>query len=247
MSGLQLMVKTYTENPQYGDVRQFRAELDKTTHNVQLLESELYSLSNQLKEVNSRLHVSKTVPRVPDPEVCDKSDTTSQSSGYPSSASSGDVDSHFSETGSTRDSQFGETGSTRDSDICSTRGSHLGDTESYRDTIQSLLEHSPDYYRPYQNIPLFPADVAGHDESDQDLPPPPDDMLGDETDGISDAHDVVVALYNFEVLSEGNISMAEGERFYRIGVDDGGWIRVRRTQGEEEGFVPTSFLQVLSS
>ena len=148
MSGLQLMVKSYTENPQYGDVRQFRAELDKTTHSVQVLESELYSLNNQLKEVTSKLPVSGLDP--PESYVCDRSDTTSQSSGYPSSASSGDVD-----------SQFGET---RDTDTCSTRDSQFGDTDSYRDAIHSLLVQSPGYYKPYPPPNTYPpSPTYGHD------------------------------------------------------------------------------------
>lgn len=225
MSGLQLMVKSYTENPQYGDVRQFRAELDKTTHSVQVLESELYSLNNQLKEVSSKLPVSGL--ESPESYVCDRSDTTSQSSGYPSSASSGDVD-----------SQFGET---RDTDTCSTRDSQFGDTDSYRDAIHSLLVQSPGYYKPYP--PPDTSLTSNHDEVVEEFPPPPDDMLGDDaTDAGVGNYEVVTALYKFEILSEGNIRMDEGEELVRVGDDDGGWIRVRRTDGSEEGFVPTSFL-----
>ena len=44
MSGLQLMIESYTQNPSYGDVNKFRGELDKVTHKVQVLESELFSV-----------------------------------------------------------------------------------------------------------------------------------------------------------------------------------------------------------
>ena len=78
----------------------------------------------------------------------------------------------------------------------------------------------------------------------EDLPPPPAEMLegGDVTDGAGDTCDVVTALSPFAVMAEGNISMAEGEQFLRRGEDEGGWVRVRRRLGGEEGFVPTAFL-----
>ena len=75
------MVNSYTENPQYGDANKLRSELDKVTHNTQILESDLYSLNNQLRDVSNKLHVpsSTVMPRVND--TCDSSDTQSQSSG----------------------------------------------------------------------------------------------------------------------------------------------------------------------
>ncbi|XP_058472462.1 formin-binding protein 1 isoform X6 [Solea solea] len=52
------------------------------------------------------------------------------------------------------------------------------------------------------------------------------------------------ALYPFEGHNEGTISVAEGELLYVIEEDKGdGWTRVRRN-GEEEGYVPTSYVEV---
>ncbi|XP_064027099.1 formin-binding protein 1 isoform X12 [Pogoniulus pusillus] len=52
------------------------------------------------------------------------------------------------------------------------------------------------------------------------------------------------ALYTFEGQNEGTISVAEGELLYVIEEDKGdGWTRVRRSE-DEEGYVPTSYLQV---
>ncbi|XP_066569102.1 formin-binding protein 1 isoform X1 [Amia ocellicauda] len=52
------------------------------------------------------------------------------------------------------------------------------------------------------------------------------------------------ALYPFEGHNEGTIAVAEGEMLYVIEEDKGdGWTRVRRNE-EEEGYVPTSYVEV---
>ncbi|XP_064420464.1 formin-binding protein 1 [Latimeria chalumnae] len=53
-----------------------------------------------------------------------------------------------------------------------------------------------------------------------------------------------LALYTFEGHNEGTISITEGETLYVIEEDKGdGWTRVRRNE-EEEGYVPTSYVDV---
>ncbi|EEC17256.1 conserved hypothetical protein, partial [Ixodes scapularis] len=53
-----------------------------------------------------------------------------------------------------------------------------------------------------------------------------------------------LAMYPFDAQSEGSIPMEEGEEFLVVEVDQGdGWTRVRR-ENLEEGFVPTSYLEV---
>ncbi|XP_071384226.1 formin-binding protein 1 isoform X2 [Centroberyx affinis] len=53
------------------------------------------------------------------------------------------------------------------------------------------------------------------------------------------------ALYPFEGHNEGTISVAEGELLYVIEEDKGdGWTRVRRNE-DEEGYVPSSYIEVL--
>ncbi|KAM6316312.1 formin-binding protein 1 isoform 4-T4 [Podargus strigoides] len=52
------------------------------------------------------------------------------------------------------------------------------------------------------------------------------------------------ALYTFEGQNEGTISVAEGEMLYVISEDKGdGWTRIRRNE-DEEGYVPTSYVEV---
>uniref|UniRef100_A0A6A7FWD8 Formin-binding protein 1-like isoform X4 n=3 Tax=Hirondellea gigas TaxID=1518452 RepID=A0A6A7FWD8_9CRUS len=55
------------------------------------------------------------------------------------------------------------------------------------------------------------------------------------------------ALYGFDGVSEGSMALAEGEELAVIELDAGdGWTRVRKPlpDGGEEGFVPTSYIQV---
>ncbi|XP_016127937.1 formin-binding protein 1-like [Sinocyclocheilus grahami] len=52
------------------------------------------------------------------------------------------------------------------------------------------------------------------------------------------------ALYPFEGVNEGTISVTEGELLYVIEEDKGdGWTRIRRNE-EEEGYVPSSYVEV---
>ena len=219
MSGLQLMIESYTKNPSYGDVNKFRGEMDKVTHRVQLLESDLFTLNSELAEIVKRLPGPETVEPGLDSSVeteslCGsdtRSETQSQSSGYPSSASSLEV--------AEVESQYGSVG-------------------SYRTTIQDLINNSPGLYLPAT------TQEQDQEEQEEDLPPPPPDLLMEEVEAVVEEVEVVMALYQFDVMTEGNIALAEGEEVYRLGPDEEGWMKVRRLDGSEEGFVPTSFLRI---
>jgi len=53
------------------------------------------------------------------------------------------------------------------------------------------------------------------------------------------------AIYPFDATSEGSIPMAENEELHLIETDQGdGWTRVRRMNGSQEGFVPTSYIDI---
>ena len=104
---------------------------------------------------------------------------------------------------------------------------------------------------------IVPLPVRSHveprpEDDEEYLPPPPDDLLEDPPTPVFENCQTskVVALYAFDVCTEGNIPMVEGEQFYQVLEDQGGWTRVRRVddrffQDEGEGFVPTSFIQRL--
>ena len=55
MKSLQLMIQTYTQNPKFGDAKQFQGELDAAAHKVQLLESELHAMQTELVDVDNTL------------------------------------------------------------------------------------------------------------------------------------------------------------------------------------------------
>ena len=77
-------------------------------------------------------------------------------------------------------------------------------------------------------------DVA--DWGSVDLPPPP---------LAWSLNTMVQALYPFQGEAECNLTMVAGDQFHLVEPDSDGWSKVRRLGGEEEGYVPTSFLQVL--
>lgn len=63
-----------------------------------------------------------------------------------------------------------------------------------------------------------------------------------EDDDVAVSLGMCTAMYPFEAISDGAISMAAGEQFMIIERDQGdGWTRVRRTDGDD-GFVPTSYI-----
>ena len=252
MTGLQLMVQSYTANPQFGDVNKFKAELDRATLKVQLHESDLYALNKELSSVNTRLegmkrsssfsHPAIAPHSLPDPSGVLRRDrspkgsvascTQSDSSGYPSKASIGSA--------------------------CDKGNDRIEESSDYKRRIQTLLSQSQALYLPSTRVSTSSyvvedaeCDLKGEEEY---LPPPPDDFLEDpplshpleEYIHLSQ----VVALYAFDVCTEGNIPMVEGEQLYEVLEDQGGWTRVKRVDGrffqdDGEGFVPTSFINKL--
>ncbi|CAG0887195.1 unnamed protein product [Darwinula stevensoni] len=82
-------------------------------------------------------------------------------------------------------------------------------------------------------------------DSDPDAP-----QEEDEIDFYEDPNPLPVlgtgrALYQFDALSEGSIPMHAGETVHIVEVDQGdGWTRVRRMDKSEEGFVPTSYMEI---
>ncbi|XP_052392775.1 formin-binding protein 1 isoform X10 [Carassius gibelio] len=70
------------------------------------------------------------------------------------------------------------------------------------------------------------------------------DEFDDADEEIQPTIGTCKALYPFDGVNEGTISVTEGELLYVIEEDKGdGWTRVRRNE-EEEGYVPTSYVEV---
>ena len=60
IAALQLMVQSYTDNPKFGDAKNFQSELDSAIYNVQMLESDLHALNIELKDINEKLDSQQT-------------------------------------------------------------------------------------------------------------------------------------------------------------------------------------------
>ncbi|KAK8399943.1 hypothetical protein O3P69_002972 [Scylla paramamosain] len=98
--------------------------------------------------------------------------------------------------------------------------------------------------RPESGIGLSHNSLPGSDTYDQP------DTGEDENGEFYDTEPLPIigtcrAIYIFEGTSEGSMSMAEGEELNVIELDQGdGWTRVRRMSEFEEGFVPTSYIEM---
>ena len=88
MKALQIMVKTYTETPQYGDVKKFQGELETATHRCQVLESDLNAFKAEHADVNNCLENIRSKS----PSVGRKYSTQSQLSNSSSSSTFGTLD-----------------------------------------------------------------------------------------------------------------------------------------------------------
>ena len=73
MKSLQLMIHTYTQNPKFGDAKQFQGELDAAAHKVQLLEAEMHSYQTELVDVIKVLENIKNQSPLINNVKCEKS------------------------------------------------------------------------------------------------------------------------------------------------------------------------------
>ena len=110
----------------------------------------------------------------------------------------------------------------------------------------STMNTSPDHSVP-EIVYDRPNDEWGEEEEEEEFPPPPPEST---TQLLPQCY----ALYAYDGSSTDEssniIPMGEGERFYVVEEDYAGWTRVRRIDNqyyndEGEGFVPSSFIQLL--
>ncbi|XP_045134943.1 formin-binding protein 1-like isoform X7 [Portunus trituberculatus] len=121
----------------------------------------------------------------------------------------------------------------------SPRSSVTSHRTSLSDESLSRSSHSPE-----SGIGLSHNSLPGSDTYDQP------DTGEDENGEFYDTEPLPIigtcrAIYIFEGTSEGSMSMTEGEELNVIELDQGdGWTRVRRMSEFEEGFVPTSYIEM---
>ena len=78
-----------------------------------------------------------------------------------------------------------------------------------------------------------------------------DEMVADGYDRLSDEwedkfeSETVIAIYDYDGVEEGTLSMDIGDQFAALKTEIDGWIYVRRKGFVEEGFIPAAFIQLL--
>ncbi|XP_042210379.1 formin-binding protein 1-like isoform X3 [Homarus americanus] len=116
--------------------------------------------------------------------------------------------------------------------------------EGNKPTPSDPLPSQGSSHSPESGIGLSHNSLPGSDTYDQP------DGADDDNAEFYDAEPLPIigtcrALYTFEGTSEGSMSMTEGEELNVIELDQGdGWTRVRRVAAFEEGFVPTSYIEM---
>eukprot|EP00092_Neocalanus_flemingeri_P012395 GFUD01013363.1.p1 GENE.GFUD01013363.1~~GFUD01013363.1.p1 ORF type:complete len:567 (-),score=164.04 GFUD01013363.1:214-1914(-) len=223
MKALQMMVQTYTDNPKFGDVKQFQGELETAAHKVQVLESELNAFKTELADVNHQLENIRSKS----PSVSRKQYTQSQQSSSSSSSQS--------------DTLERENPKQISSDS-STLASGWGD--DFRD----VSELPPPTLSQAISIPIPPPMQNVSTSAPPPPPPPPPPVVAPGPDYEELKPRKVVALYQFNSDATDTIPMAEGEEFFVSEGDQDGWTKVQRVDSRffedmGEGFVPTSFVQ----
>ncbi|XP_063604602.1 formin-binding protein 1 homolog isoform X3 [Penaeus indicus] len=116
--------------------------------------------------------------------------------------------------------------------------------ETSNPTPSDPLPSQGSSHSPESGIGLSHNSLPGSDTYDQP------DGADDDNAEFYDAEPLPIigtcrALYTFDGTSEGSMSMTEGEELNVIELDQGdGWTRVRRMRVFEEGFVPTTYIEM---
>lgn len=79
IQGLQRMCQTYSQNPKFGDKKQFQGVLDTATYKVQQLESELHKYKVELTDVETRLENLRNRTPVDTPKALRRDESPSYS------------------------------------------------------------------------------------------------------------------------------------------------------------------------
>ncbi|KAK3857146.1 hypothetical protein Pcinc_036584, partial [Petrolisthes cinctipes] len=233
--GLLKMKEVYEGNPSLGDPMSIMGQLNDSCQRIEKLRSELQRYQNMLDDVDGDIQQQQQ----------------SGGGGGGGGASGGPSTPNASLTRQQQQQQLhhphhhhinnnnntsggvgigGGGGASPRSSVASHR-------TSLSDESLSRSSHSPE-----SGIGLSHNSLPGSDTYDQ-----PD---GDDNTEFYDTEPLPVigtcrALYNFDGTSEGSMNMTEGEELNVIEIDQGdGWTRVRRVSSFEEGFVPTSYIEM---
>ena len=244
MAALQLMVQTYTANPQYGDVDQFSDELNTATQRVEVLQSGVQLLSVELSGVSSRLdQIRLTGSTFSTPEYGRRKSVSPGESVVTSeqSASVGYVSAVSSSTASDKDYESIDQENDKENDT-----SEVDCDNGQKINSFTMVDNDSELLK------IYASEFYGWTNNGEDFPSPPPPPTPPPPLPSSDLG-TVVALYPFVGESDSNIPMVEGEQFQVTEGDMEGWIKVRRVdgrffpdEGEVEGFVPTAFVRFIT-
>ena len=190
VGALQVMVKSHTDTPAFGNTKKLKGELETASRKVSLEESKLLGLKNELSEVTR--HMGDRDRR-----------STSATPHSPSTSNSS---------------------STGDS------GNFPLVKEERKNSFMDDLADSPTPPPPPPQVFAKPPSSSPAPEAA--LPPPPS------------ADPMAMAMFDY-LGDEECLGMATGEQFLVLAPDLDGWSHVRRMADGQEGFVPSSYLNML--
>ncbi|KAI1289549.1 Formin-binding protein 1-like [Halotydeus destructor] len=219
--GLMKMKAAYESNPSMGDPHSVEGQLAENGHRMEKLHSEHRKFSSYLEDAEGKPNTPRVQKRHSRNSVSEDSLSRSASDSSVSQNPPNQL---------TPNSKNRLNSSNHNSEVKS--NSPIPEIE----TNGPEPEHSPESGISTSNLSIPDADDF---EDAQDVPDAEFDA--DILPSLGRAK----ALYPFEAQSEGSIAMLEGEEMEVVELDQGdGWTRVRRMNAEEEGFVPTSYIEV---
>ena len=212
---LDVMVDTYTKNPNFGDVKKFQNEINAARTKLKLLESELLGLRSGLSLVMNGLE-----------DAGSRSPSLARSTLTRSKMSIGSsVTSDLSQVRS-MDSP---------SDLSGVRIDSPSDLSGAR-----MDSDSPNHSKE-EDYEEFPRDSDPGDIEIAVPPPPPPMPL---PPAAGQTNQFAEAQYDYDDPDDTTLSIVAGDRFLIIEADNDGWTKVRRIADGAEGFVPSSYIEI---
>ncbi|CAL4105034.1 unnamed protein product, partial [Meganyctiphanes norvegica] len=272
--GLLKMKEVYEGNPSLGDPMSIMGQLNDSCQRIEKLKAELQRYQSMLEDVDndSGGGAASGGPSTPNASLTrHQSSLMSPAFNGGGSGGGGAASSPRSSVTSHRTSLSDESLSRsasdssvhqppvtttshnssslqRDSTLATTSTTTTTTTTTTSTGNPTLPDHLPSQgssHSPESGIGLSHNSLPGSETYDQ-----PDQGQDDENAEFYDAEPLPVigtcrSLYTFDGTSEGSMPMIESEELNVIELDQGdGWTRVRRMNSYEEGFVPTSYIEM---
>ncbi|XP_046808766.1 formin-binding protein 1-like isoform X3 [Lucilia cuprina] len=222
--GLMKMKVVYEANSSLGNPMTVEGQLNESEHKLEKLKIDLKKYQGYLEKAN----------QIPMANNSPQANRNTMNNGHRSSRHS---------NGSTEDNNY-------DGDFQQDDGGSLSRSDSEDNVAQIQNGHNNNNNgssaSPESGLGTSHTSLPGSGQGSAN-----ENAMGEETYYESELEPLQPlgtcrALYPFEATSEGSIPMNEGEELQVIEIDQGdGWTRVRRmnnTNGWDEGFVPTSYI-----